>query len=324
MIRKLPLAQVAIVVGLAACASNTTAALLYFDAQILDISTGKTVVPKNTVMCDPLSGCAETAFSATPNPDPLGPGNNGSNWSQNAGQPVRGTDGLWNQRFATPAPGNFGNPDPSGNGTIYESRGNSGGPNPENLPLLKTTVNVPLADQGTTRGVYALFWVDTSAWRIAACLECVNDDTKMPIYVGGNHNVTSTDGSVLPGYVFGVYDVGAGDPGNLSPQDLEMTGYTTSDSMPGGMGGTGRRLKAAWLGNVVLGPTLTAFVGDGPPLTAAELAGNGGANSRTWYDGIAYGDVQTLEPIPCIPEPASFLLLSTVAVIGIGLVRRRS
>jgi hypothetical protein len=316
MTRTTAMVRAAIVIGLLACASNARAAIVYFDAQILDISTGKTVVLKNTVICDPSTAdCATTDFSATPNPDPLGAGNNGSNWTQNAGQPVRGTDGLWNQRFATPAPGNFGNPDASGNGTIYESRGNSGGPNSENLPVLKTTINVPLADQGTTRGVYALFWVDTSSWRIAACLECVNDDTKMPIYNGGGHTPT--------GYVFGVYDVGAGDPGNLSPQDVEMNGYTTSDAMPGGTGGTGRRLKAAWLGNVVLDSTLTVFVGDGPPLTAAELAGNGGANSRTWYDGIAFGDVQNLEPLACIPEPTSLVLLSIVGVTSLGMFRRR-
>lgn len=324
MIRKLRLVTAAIAVGLVAHASNATAALTYFDAQILDINSGKTVIPKNTVLCDPLNGCAETMFSATPNPDPGGVGDNGSNWTQNIGQPQRGQDGLWNQRFATPAPGNFGNPDASGNGTIYESRGNSGGPNPENLPVLKTTINVAPADQGTLKGVYALFWVDTSSWRIAACLECVNDDTHMPIYVGGNHNVTTpADGSVLPGYVFGVYDLGVGDPGNLSPQDLEMNGYTTSDAMPGGTGGTNRRLKAAWLGNVVLGPTLTAFVGDGPPLTDTELAGNGGANSRAWYDGIAYGDVQNLEPLACVPEPTGLLLLSIACLTGLGGLRRQ-
>jgi hypothetical protein len=138
----------------------------------------------------------------------------------------------------------------------------------------------------------------------------------MPNYRGGDQSPA--------GYVFGVYDIGAGDPGNLSNFDLEMNGFTTTDAQAQAAAGNNRRLRAAWLGNVLLGQTLSVFVGDGPPLTAAELAGNGGANSRTWYDGIAIGDVQNLEPLACIPEPASLALLSIVGLIGVGLVRRRA
>ena len=36
--------------------------------------------------------------------------------------------------------------------------------------MLKTTVTVSVADRGTTKGVYALFWTDQSNWRMAACL----------------------------------------------------------------------------------------------------------------------------------------------------------
>jgi hypothetical protein len=268
-----------LVIGLLALASNASAApLRYYDAQIVDIPTGKTTALKNTVMCDPGNNCAETLFTSAPYDGTTNPG---GNWTQNGVTPGPGTgsDGLWNQRFATPAPGNFGNTDPSGNGTVYEARGqfDSGNTlNTEDPSVLKTTVSVDLADQGTEKGVYVLFWGDTGPnWQIAACLECVNDEF-MPYYTVGQSD----------GYVFGVYDVGAGDPGNATPFDLEMNGLTSTDN-PGG-----RRLRAAWIGNVVLGPNLTVFVGDGPPalpplprvvtITARGTTASPTATSKTW------------------------------------------
>lgn len=306
--------QSLVAAGLLAFLSNATAApISYFDAQILDFNTGKTIVPKNTVMCSPGQGCAETAFTDLPYDGTTNPT---GNWTQNGATFIppgtgTGSDNAWNQRFATPAPGNFGNPDASGNGTVYESRGAFGGPNTEDPAVLKTTVNVPLVDQGTTRGVYALFWTDQSNWQIAACLECAEDE-RMQLFSGNTHTPA--------GYVFGVYDVGAGDPGNLSALDLEMNGYTTSDAMPTGSGGTNRRLKAAWLGNVTLGSQLSVFVGNGP---AFANTGTDSQNNRTWYDGIAYGDTQNLQPLICIPEPACLALVGLA--LGIfGFVRRRS
>jgi hypothetical protein len=310
---KLIAGMAALVAGLT-CASSASAALVYFDAQIVDVPQPKgPAIPKNTVMCDPLNGCAETAFTAMPH-DPVN--NPAGNWTQNGANPIppgtgTGSDNAWNQRFATPAPGNFGNPDATGNGTVYESRGQFGGPNTEDPAVLKTTVNVPLVDQGTLKGVYALFWTDQSNWQVAACLECVIDEG-MPVFQGNFQQLVPST------YVFGVYDVGAGDPGNLSNFDLEMNGYTTSDAMPTGTGGTNRRLKAAFLGNVTLGTTLSVFVGDGP---AFADPGANSQNARTWYDGIAYGDVQNLEPLACIPEPTSFVLLG-LGVAGFALRRR--
>jgi hypothetical protein len=318
----------ALVVGLMGCASSASAALTYFDAQIHDITVGKATILKNTVMCNPGQNCAETPFTALP----FGPGTEGppattdpnGNWTRNNANPippgtVTGDDNAWNQRVNNV----FGNPDASGNGTIYEARGQNGGPNTEDPPVLKTTVNVPLADQGTLRGVYALFWTDSSNWRISACMDCVEDEF-MPIYQASFQEYVPNT------HVFGVYDVGVGDVNNRTLYDLEMNGFTTTDAIDAGAAGgnSNRRLAAAWLGNVVLGQTLTVYVGDGPPLTETEMLANGGANHRTWYDGIAYGDVQNLVPLTCevppvIPEPAS------AALFGLGLSvfalkRRRS
>jgi hypothetical protein len=348
-------AKAALVVGLAAFASNASAALTYFDAQIVDITVsnpkGSTFYPKNTVICDPAHGCAETMFT----PLPQGPGTEGpppttqvdGNWTRNAGQPARGQDGLWNQRFNTVgAVQQFGNPDPSGQGTVYESHGNGSGqlPNIENLPTLKTTVNVDPLDVGTTRGVYAMFWSDGAPWHIHACLGCMNDDG-MQRYVGG--------GSQTPvGRVFEVFDAGQvfqdplgdinGSPDLVAnypigvdatgtqtrvPPTLTMlmansAGYTSTDAGSTAAGATtGRHFWAAYLGDVVLGTNLSVFVGDGPPQTATEAGNANGSNHRTWYDGIAYGDALGLERILC-PEPTSFALLG-LGLVGFGLIRRR-
>ena len=323
---KLFFGMAVLVVGLLACGSSASAALTYFDAQILDITeaqkSGNIIHPANTVICDPsdTSGCTPISFTASPNPDPGGAGDNGGNWTQNIGQPARGQDGLWNQRFTGTGTPSFGNQEArssaevNGNDTVYESRGNSGGPNPENLPTLRTTINVNPADVGQERGVYALFWDVGGPSQISACVYCDNSNNdQMPLYTGQGVDTPS-------GYVFDVYDVtGIPNPDD-SPPSVEMNGFTSTDAA--GQGGNNRRLNAAWLGNVVLGSTLSVLVGDGPPLTAEQLMANGGANYRTWYDGIAYGDVQDLQVLPFVPEPTSAVLVA-FALTAFGIWRRR-
>ena len=102
-------------------------------------------------------------------------------------------------------------------------------------------------------------------------------------------------------HVFGVYDVGAGDPGNLSLYDVEMSGNTTSDSAAGF-----RRLKAAWLGNVELGSSLSVFVGNGDPLTAAGQRAMAGRTAALGTTASPTATCKTWKLCPAFPSrPAS-------------------
>lgn len=284
---RIVLSSAALVVGLLVLASNASATLTYIDATIR--TYGKT--PANTVQCDPSTEeCVTTPFTA----DPVEVDENG-NWATGDS----GDDGLWRERPF----GNYSINDPADprNRTIYESRGQGGVGGQEDPAVLQTTANIPVADQGTEAGVYVLFWGDGSAWQIAACLECVEDE-KMPNYVFNPES--------YPNAIFGVTDSdtapGAGQVQVSSPGSADFIAAEGN-----------RTLKAAWIGNVTLDSTLTVYVGDGP---AGPLNDH---NHRAWYDGIAYGDVQDLPYLGCnVPEPASLILFG-IAFAGLGLVRRR-
>ncbi|HEY4232873.1 MAG TPA: PEP-CTERM sorting domain-containing protein [Lacipirellulaceae bacterium] len=315
-------AQAALVVGLIAIATNAWAGLTYFDAQITDITvnTGKTstLFPANTIFANGTSFTA-APYDATTNPT--------GNWTQDNTAPVppgtnNGSDNAWRQRNNAA----FGNVDASTNGTVYESRGVSGGPNTEQAPTLKTTISVPAGLQGASHAVYAMFWSDGSQWQIGASLTQQNGDL-MPVYVGGSSFTPS-------GYTFETYDQGetfttlaAGYPVSGAPQQFinDASHYTSSDAGAGA--GTGRHFWAAYLGDVTLGSSLTAYIDDSQALTATQMADNGGANHRTWYDGLAIGDAALgLAPppdrAPPTPEPASIVLLG-IGMVGFGMLARR-
>jgi len=193
MKNRLLVGSAVLVVGLLLCASSASAALTYFDAQIVDIDSGKTSIPANTTYAD------GTPFTALPN----GPGDEGppattdpaGNWSLDGS----GEDGFWRQRTND----TFGNPDAGGVGTVYESRGQNGGPNTEDPATLVTTVDVPAGDQGSTVGVYAMFWTDSSNWQVAASLTPADDDL-MPVFQG---NFQESPPNAPADYVFDVVDV---------------------------------------------------------------------------------------------------------------------
>lgn len=305
----LRLASAGAVAGLLAFASNASAQLTYFDADVVGYEvtdkTGTVQIPPNTTLVDG---------------NPVPTTGDGS-----------GEDGLWRIREND----GFGNKiDASVVGNILEARGQNGGPNTENVPTLKTTVEAPSADVGQDAAVYVLFWSDTSSWQVGSSLTNSNDgpisltNEMQPVFAAGG------DGSVDfdlqrdvfgTGHTFRVYDATDATDDEIAlfmPNDSFLT--TTDGADSGGPAGN-RSLWAGFLGNVTLGDELTVYSGEGIGLTEAQMASNGGANHRTWLDGIAYGAVQPdLETLPNlrIPEPAGLALLSVGAVLASARRRR--
>lgn len=328
------LAGAFVALGLVGTAPEASAALTYFDADTVGyvLSLGKagtqTVAPNTTLV----SG------SSVPT---TGDGS--------------GADGIWRLRTSN----DFGNRAFNGavdasttkptfdnggvrtlQGDILEARGMNGGPNTENVPTLKTTVSVPVADQGMEKGVLVFFWSDTSSWRAAASLTNSNDvlvgtpaTPSQPIFQAGNPQGSISYGTTLnegdTEYLFNVYDASSngGTLNGVSANPLfanDNSMLTTTDGASGGGPAGNRQLWAAFLGNVTLGSELTVFVGEGVAFNANQLTGNGGANFRTWYDGIGYIDplqLPTLADQVTVPEPTS-VALAILGVLGVTSRRR--
>lgn len=328
------LAGAVIALGLTGAAPEASAAFTYFDADTVGyvLSLGKagtqTVAP-NTTLVD-----------GSPVPT------TGSD---------SGADGIWRLRNSN----DFGNRVFNGavdssttkptfdnggvltlQGDILEARGQNGGPNTENVPTLKTTVSVPLADQGIEKGVLVFFWSDTSSWSVAASLTNSNDvlvgtvaTPSQPIFRAGNPQGAISYGTTLnegdTEYLFNVYDASSngGTLNGVTANPLfanDNSLLTTTDGANSGGPAGNRQLWAAFLGNVTLGSELTVFVGEGVSFTADQLTGNGGANYRTWYDGIGYTDPIQLAPLAdlvTVPEPTS-AILAILGVLGVTSRRR--
>lgn len=311
---------VALFAGLTVLASDAAAQLTYFDADIFGYEvTGKGggAVAPNTTLVD---GTPVITGMIDDGDDDFATNENAA-------------DDLWRVR-TDPTFGNRADPFTTNNSepSILESRGAGD----EDTPTLKTTVAVPDDDQGNEVGVYVLFWGDTSSWQVGGSLTNSNDgdaspeNPLQPVFADGDLPGTVDFGNTLDasgeGYIFSVHDLGdAPDPETYpNPLFMDTAAWTTSTDDTGN-----RDLLAGFLGNTTLGSELSVFVNEGTRFTPDQAVNGGdiGWNHRTWYDGIAYGNTQPVEPLAdltltIIPEPSSLALLG-LCMAGMFVRRKR-
>ncbi|TWT90208.1 hypothetical protein Mal64_05920 [Pseudobythopirellula maris] len=326
-------------VGLMAMASSASAAFTYFDADLI----GYTLAGSKTSPETPVAPNT-TMVNGDPVPYVIGVGSGGTGWD-NLWR-IRENDGFGNR--ATGSPVVAGGTKPSADngsgeqliGDIIEARGDFGADNSENVPTLKTTVDVDPSDEGQEKAVYAFFWTaGTAGWQMSASLTNSSNlgpptpsNPLQPVFQAGATGQVAygeTLGESNTTHLFNVFD--ASTESGTPPVDAVFQNplyasndllLTSSDGSNSGGAAGDRQLWAAFLGNVTLGDELSVFISEG-----FSLGNLSGGNNRTWYDGIGYGDpIQGLSELPelVIPEPSAIALLSVVGITCLGRRRNRS
>jgi len=209
---------------------------------------------------------ATTNNTTLPNGDPLIPGTHyyvGQTWSPN--------DAVWDYRTGY-----------ANDGDIWQNA--SSGQIDTNAFRLRTTVTVPAPGPGQYYEVYALFWTDTSSWRIAASL--TDAPGQLPLYLRDSPGVTQ---------------FWTGADGTQYSTVLSPNPFTTSVLISEG---NRRLLMTPSLGQVV-GTTISVYIE--PDRNQAD------SNQRTWFDGIGY---------QLIPEPSTCALVGFGALISVLALRR--